>query len=120
MDNGNRALFYDIFKGHRNTFYLYGHVHGESSCYRDFSSGAVLHLDEQNVPLGNNRSETDSRGKTYAYSLVHMGGLRPFGLQYFEKDGIEGFGGGRNGNISRIPPPPHWHSIWYSKSMKTG
>ncbi|MBQ9995145.1 MAG: hypothetical protein IJP32_02135, partial [Clostridia bacterium] len=94
MDNGNRALFYDIFKGHRNTFYLYGHVHGESSCYRDFSSGAVLHLDEQNVPLGNNRSETDSRGKTYAYSLVHMGGLRPFGLQYFEKDGIEGFGGG--------------------------
>jgi len=94
MDNGDRTLFYDIFKGHRNTFYLYGHVHGESSCYRDCSSGAILHLDEQNMPLGNNLNETDSRGKTYAYSLVHMGGLRPFGLQYFEKDGIDGFGGG--------------------------
>ena len=75
--------------------YLYGHVHGEDSCYRDCSSGAVLHLDEQNMPLGNNLNEKDSRGKEYAYSLVHMGGLRPFGLQYFEKDGMEGFGGGK-------------------------
>lgn len=93
MINGNKDLFYDIFKGHRNTFYLYGHVHGESSCYRECSSGAVLHLNEQNMPLGDNLNEKDSCGKEYAYSLVHMGGLRPFGRQYFEEDGLEGFGG---------------------------
>lgn len=91
--NGDRALFYDIFKGHPNAFYLYGHVHGEDSCYRDCSSGAVLHMDKQNQPLGDNRKEKDSHGKKYAYTLVHMGGLRPFGRQYFENDGMEGFGG---------------------------
>jgi len=93
MINGNRSLFYDIFTGHRNTFYLYGHVHGEKSCYRDCSSGAVLHINEQNMPLGNNLQEEDSRGKTYAYTFVHMGGLRPFDRQYFEADGVEGYGG---------------------------
>ena len=95
MDNGDRSLFYNIFKGHPNAFYLYGHVHGEDSCYRDCSSGAVLHMNEQNQPLGNNLNEKDSLGKKYAYSLVHMGGLRPFGRQYFENDGTEGFGGGK-------------------------
>ena len=93
MINGNCGLFYDIFKGHKNAFYLYGHVHGESSCYREYSSGAILHLDDENKPLDSNLKETESKDKNYAFSLVHMGGLRPFGLQYFEKDGIEGFGG---------------------------
>jgi len=93
MSNGDRSLFYEIFKGHPNAFYLYGHVHGESSCYRDYSSGAVLHIDEQNMPIGDNRKEKDSCGKKYACSFVHMGGLRPFGRQYFENDGMEGFGG---------------------------
>jgi hypothetical protein len=37
MENGDRSLFYDIFTGHKNAFYLYGHVHGESSCYREYS-----------------------------------------------------------------------------------
>jgi len=93
MINGNRALFYEIFKGHQNTFYMYGHVHGENSCYRDFSSGAVLHIDEQNMPLSDNLQEEDSCGKQYEYSFVHMGGLRPFGRQYMEDDGMEGYGG---------------------------
>lgn len=93
MINGDKALFYDIFKGHQNTFYLYGHVHGERCCYREHSSGAILHIDDNNTPLGNNLGETDSKGKEYAFSLVHMGGLRPFGKQYFENDGIEGFPG---------------------------
>ena len=93
MDRRSRAQFYEIFKGHRNTFYLYGHVHGEDSCYTEYSSGAVLHLDEENKPLDNNLGQTDSRGKEYAYTLVHMGGLRPFGGRYFEKDGLEGYGG---------------------------
>ena len=91
--NGDRDLFYSIFKGHRNAFYLYGHVHGERSCYREYSSGAVLHLDDQNAPLDANLREVDSSGKEYAYSLVHMGGLRPFNKIYFEDDALEGYGG---------------------------
>lgn len=93
MINGNRDLFYDIFQGHQNTFYLYGHVHGEKACFRDYSSGAILHINDEGMPISGNLSETDSRGKKYAYSFVHMGGLRPFGRQYFEKDGLTGFGG---------------------------
>ena len=93
MENGDRSLFYDIFKGHKNAFYLYGHVHGESSCYREYSSGAVLHIDKNGVPLDSNISGIDSKDKDYEYSLVHMGGLRPFGAQYFENDGMSGYGG---------------------------
>lgn len=94
MVNGDRALFYEIFRGHRNAFYLYGHVHGENSCYREYSSGAVLHIDGEGNPLDDNLRSTDSRGKEYAYSFVHMGGLRPFGKQYYESDGLSGYGGG--------------------------
>ena len=93
MGNGNRALFYEIFRGHRNAFYLYGHLHGEHACFREYSSGAVLHIDENGAPLGDNLHETDSSGKQYAYSFVHMGGLRPFGRQYFEEDALVGYGG---------------------------
>lgn len=93
MINGDPSVFYDMFKGHRNAFYLYGHLHGEHYCYREYSSGAILHLDEQNKPIGDNLRETDSRGKEYACSLVHMGGLRPFGRQYFDTDGMSGYGG---------------------------
>ncbi len=93
MINGDRSLFYEVFKGHQNTFYLYGHVHGERACYRECSSGAILHIDEHNMPIGNNLNERDSRGKKYAYSFVHMGGLRPFDSKYFEDDGREGYGG---------------------------
>ncbi len=93
MINGDRSLFYSIFKGHKNAFYLYGHLHGESACYREFSSGAVLHINDRCLPLDDNLRSTDSRGKEYEYSFVHMGGLRPFGGQYFEADGLTGYGG---------------------------
>lgn len=93
MINGNSQLFYEIFKGHQNTFYLYGHVHGERACYTDDSSGAVLHISDQGKPLDANLRQTDSLGKEYDYSFVHMGGLRPFGRQYFEQDGLSGYGG---------------------------
>ncbi len=96
MVNGNRSLFYDIFKGHHNAFYLYGHVHGEKACYRDHSSGAVLHIDDTDLPIDDNLKEVDSKDKEYAYSFVHMGGLRPFGAQYFKEDGLTGFGGGKD------------------------
>ena len=93
MTNGDRDLFYSIFKGHQNTFYLYGHVHGERACFRNYSSGAVLHLDNNNMPLDANLKSKNSLGKEYAYSLVHMGGLRPFNEIYFENDALEGYGG---------------------------
>ncbi|MBQ4518303.1 MAG: hypothetical protein II997_06950 [Clostridia bacterium] len=93
MRNGNRSMFYEIFKGHRNAFYLYGHVHGEKACYRDCSSGAVLHINHEGEPLGDNLNETDSQGKEYVYSFVHMGGLRPYGEEFFEHDGLTGYGG---------------------------
>ena len=91
--NGNRELFYDIFKGHKNAFYLYGHVHGETSCYKEYSSGAVLHINDSKLPVDNNLAATDSKGKEYEYSFVHMGGLRPFAKELFEDDGISGYGG---------------------------
>ena len=94
MINGDTSLFYDVFKGHKNAFYLYGHVHGENCCYREYSSGAVLHIDNQNKPLCSNLQAIDSCGKHYEYTFVHMGGLRPFHQQYFEDDGLTGYGGG--------------------------
>ena len=93
MHRRSCELFYNIFKGHKNAFYLYGHVHGEDSCYTEYSSGAVLHLDENNKPLDSNLRAEDSKGKDYEFTLVHMGGLRPFGPKYFEKDGLVGYGG---------------------------
>ena len=92
MRNGDSDLFYDIFNGHRNTFYLYGHVHGERACYKDFSSGAVLHIKDKQ-PIDFNLAETDSKGREYEYTFVHMGGLRPFGKEYMGDDGLTGFGG---------------------------
>ena len=93
MINGNRELFYEVFRGHQNAFYLYGHVHGERSCYREYSSGAVLHITEEGKPLDANLATLTSKGKDYAYTFVHMGGLRPFGKQYFEGEALTGFGG---------------------------
>ncbi|MBE6890622.1 MAG: hypothetical protein E7481_01220 [Ruminococcaceae bacterium] len=93
MINGNKELFYDIFRGHKNSFYLYGHLHGEDYCYIDYTSGAILHIDGNSTPISANLKETDSKGKEYEYSLVHMGGLRPFNGVNFENDGITGYGG---------------------------
>lgn len=92
LENGDVALFYDIFKGHKNAFYLYGHVHGEKSVYKNYSSGAVLHI-KNGAPLNANLNVKTSPAEPYDYSFVHMGGLRPFGAQYFENDGLEGYGG---------------------------
>ena len=64
--NGTRSLFYDIFKGHKNAFYLYGHVHGERSCYKKFSSGAILHINKENLPVDMNLTATDSKDKDLA------------------------------------------------------
>ena len=52
-----------------------------------------MHLDNNNMPLDANLQSKNSLGKEYAYSLVHMGGLRPFNEIYFENDALEGYGG---------------------------
>ena len=93
MSNGNRDLFYNMFKGHKNAFYLYGHVHGERACYKENTSGAILHIDENGKAIDSNLREASSLGKNYAYSFVHMGGLRPFDSKLFFNDGIVGYGG---------------------------
>lgn len=93
MINGDKDLFYSIFGGHQNTFYLYGHLHGERACFRNYSSGAILHLDDNNTPLDANLESENSKGLEYAYSLVHMGGLRPFWEEHFKDDALEGYGG---------------------------
>lgn len=90
--NGDKQLFYDIFKGHKNAFYLYGHIHGERSLYKDYSSGCALHI-KNGAPLGANLQKQRSPEQPYDYTFVHMGGLRPFGKQYFHDDGLTGYGG---------------------------
>lgn len=95
MRNGNVQKFYETLNGHKNLFYLYGHVHGEKSVYKNYSSGAVLHLGDDFKPLGRNLEATDSKNVgDYRYTLVHMGGLRPFARKYYEDDGLTGYGGG--------------------------
>lgn len=89
----NKELFFDVFKNHKNAFYLYGHEHGESAAYKNYTSAAVLHVDKNNMPLDNNVGQNDNVGKEYSFSLVHMGGLRPFNAENFANDGIVGFGG---------------------------
>lgn len=93
MINGDRQLFYDMFKGHKNAFYLYGHVHGERACYKEYTSGAILHINEDNMPIDNNLNGSNSKNKEFSYTFVHMGGLRPFSSKYYNSDGVEGFGG---------------------------
>ncbi len=93
MINGNVELFYNMFKGHKNAFYLYGHVHGENACYKGYTSKAILHLTDNHIPLNYNMEEMNSIGKEYAYTFVHMGGLRPFSAKYFLDDGLVGYGG---------------------------
>ena len=53
----------------------------------------MLHIDKQGLPLGKNNEEISSAGKTYEYSFVHMGGLRPFNNENFNADGLTGYGG---------------------------
>ena len=96
LRNGNIQKFYDTMNGHKNLFYLYGHVHGEKAVYKNYSSGAVLHLGEDFKPLGRNLTSNDSKNAgEYRFSLVHMGGLRPFNKKYYEEDGLTGYGGGK-------------------------
>ena len=97
MINGNVELFYNALSGHKNLFYLYGHLHGAVFVYKGHSSGAVVHMDENAKPLDENLASLDNKNcAPYDFTLVHMGGLRPFWhpeIEYFKNDGLTGFAG---------------------------
>lgn len=94
MDKKRREALKNAFIGHRNLFYLYGHIHGQDYM-RSHSWEGVLHFDLNgklfNTPNG---VLTEEQKKKIGFHTVHMGGLRPFitkkPFEYFEKDGMTG------------------------------
>ena len=100
MPEQHRNALYDALNGHRNLFYLYGHVHGQGYTHKE-SCTAVLHFDGTAKPYPLPKGVTSSRealakGAEVGFHTVHMGGLRPFykvvdGVNlYFEEDNLRG------------------------------
>lgn len=100
MSQQHKDSLYRALCGHRNLFYLYGHVHGQGYTHTE-SCTAVLHFDEQAKPYPMPKGITDSKkllknGDKIGFHTVHMGGLRPFHQivngqnLYFEEDNIKG------------------------------
>lgn len=99
MWEGHRDALYNALNGHKNLFYLYGHVHGQGYVHKAAGYG-VLHFDKECNVLDVPGECTDSRevvGDTeLGFSTVHMGGLRPFYAKvdgvnlYFEEDRLDG------------------------------
>ncbi len=89
MRQPQRDELYHALSGHRNLFYLYGHVHGQGFVYQDSRDG-VIAIDSDGKPMD---TESGDRDKI-SFHVVHMGGLRPFTgsvpFQYFEEDGLTG------------------------------
>ncbi len=84
----------DTFLGHKNLFYLYGHVHGQDYL-RSASYEGILHFDKNGDIINHQNHESFRRtGTDVSFHTVHMGGLRPFKtdtpFEYFEKDGLVG------------------------------
>lgn len=94
MDEPRRLALTDAFKGHRNLFYLYGHVHGQKFLRTESWQG-VLHFDVDgslmDAPCG---VLTAEQQQNVGFHTIHMGGLRPFltdvEFEYFEDDGLTG------------------------------
>ena len=99
MWEGHRDALYDALYGHKNLFYLYGHVHGQGYVHRAAAFG-VLHHGEDRMPIAMPFDTEDSReiikDSKVTFNTVHMGGLRPFyalkdGVNlYFEEDALSG------------------------------
>ena len=79
---------HDAFKGHRNLFFLYGHVHGRDYLHNDSWQGVLHFGDDYAIVSPDGPLPAADRDKV-SFSSVHMGGLRPFGGD-FEKDGMTG------------------------------
>lgn len=90
---------YNALVGHRNLFYMYGHVHGQGYVHSKGVTG-VLHFDTDTNLIPVNFDADNSKDvigdKEVGFHTVHMGGLRPFyavkdGVNlYFEEDIVEG------------------------------
>ena len=99
MPQGHKDALYDALCGHRNLFYLYGHVHGQEYLHAETCT-AVLHFDESKQCYPFPKGVTDSREVLketdgIGFHTVHMGGLRPFygtvnGEPVFGDDNIRG------------------------------
>ena len=81
------------FSGHKNLFYLYGHVHGQACVYKDSASG-IIHIGKDLKPVTDELRPNDNILEKADFHLVHMGGLRPFQtakpFEFFENDGLTG------------------------------
>lgn len=92
-DVPHRKWLLDAFAGHKNLFYLYGHVHGQDYL-RSESWQGLLHFDENGDLIGADHEElTEEEAARVAFHTVHMGGLRPFAakpFEFFEEDGLTG------------------------------
>lgn len=99
MPQHHKDALYDALCGHRNLFYLYGHVHGQEYLHAETCT-AVLHFDESKQYYPFPKGVTDSRevlkeGDSIGFHTVHMGGLRPFygtfnGEPVFGEDNLRG------------------------------
>ncbi len=99
MDEHQRTALYTALAGHRNLFYLYGHVHGQHFAHTRSATG-ILHFDRDFIPIVPGEADNSRQVLTApaAFHTVHMGGLRPFkeytpGLveqPYFHQDIVEG------------------------------
>ncbi len=79
---------HEAFRGHRNLFFLYGHVHGQDFMH-DQSWQAVLHFDDSFGIINENGPLEEKDRERVSFSTVHMGGLRPFGHAFLD-DGLTG------------------------------
>ncbi len=94
MDERRKKALVEAFLGHKNLFYLYGHVHGQSFLRRESWEG-VLHFDKNgNVVHPQDGNLSDNEKQNVEFHTVHMGGLRPHltrtKFEYFEEDGLTG------------------------------
>jgi len=88
MSEMHRDALYNALAGHKNLFYLYGHVHGMGYVHKAAAFG-VLHHGKDNMPVAMPFDTEDSReiikDSEISFNTVHIGGLRPF---YQLKDGV--------------------------------
>ncbi len=93
--------FLPIIKGHRNLFWMYGHVHtGEEDIAQSHTSEMVVHYDNKgntiNSPaIADSYGNAENRGPT----TVYMGAGRiDYNSKYFGTDKVYGYGGYSSGN----------------------
>ena len=88
MGEDRTNALYNALAGHKNLFYLYGHVHGQGYVHKATAFAAVHHGEDKKpiaMPFDTENADDIINGKKVSFTTVHMGGLRPF---YEKKDGV--------------------------------